>query len=65
MYIHNDQFFDNLSIYTTILQLLTIQIASQDATNNDLMMELRKQDNEYFEKIIKQNDEIIRLLSSK
>ena len=65
MYNHNDQFYDSLSIYTAILQLLTIQIASQDATNNDLMMELKKQDNEYFEKIIKQNEEIIRLLTSK
>lgn len=62
MYNHNDQFFDGLSIYTAILQLLTIQIASHDATNNDLMQELQKQDKQYFDKIIEQNEQIISLL---
>lgn len=63
MYNRNDGFYDSLAIYTTILQLLTIQIASQDATNNDLLNELQRQDREYLEKIIKQNEQIMSLLN--
>lgn len=58
----NDRFFDDLNIYTTVLQLITMMIASNDATNSDLMQELQKQDNEYLEKIIEQNNRIIKLL---
>lgn len=63
MYQHNDQFFDSLTIATTILQLLTIMIAGNDSTNNDLMQELQKQDREYLEKIIEQNNLIIEKLA--
>ncbi len=50
---------DNISL---ILQALSLQILFQDYNNTDLMQELQKQDSEYFEKIIKQNQEIIDLL---
>ena len=63
MYQHNDQFYDTLSMATTILQLLTIMIAGNDSTNNDLMQELQKQDREYLEKIIEQNNLIIEKLA--
>lgn len=63
MYNHNDQFFDSLTIATTILQLLTIMIAGNDSTNNDLMQELQKQDREYLEKIIEQNNLILEKLA--
>lgn len=63
MYQHNDQFFDSLTIATTILQLLTIMIAGNDSTNNDLMQELQKQDREYLERIIEQNNLIIEKLA--
>ena len=63
MYQHNEQFFDSLTIATTILQLLTIMIAGNDSTNNDLMQELQKQDREYLEKIIEQNNLIIEKLA--
>lgn len=50
---------DNISL---ILQALSLQILFQDYNNVDLMQELQKQDKEYLEKIIEQNQEIISLL---
>ena len=50
---------DNLSL---ILQALSLEILFKDYNNSDLMQELQKQDSEYLEKIIKQNEEIISLL---
>jgi hypothetical protein len=50
---------DSLSL---ILQALSLQILFQDYNNVDLMQELQKQDNEYFEKLIKQNEEILKIL---
>ncbi len=45
-----------------MLQALSLEILFKDFNNSDLMQELQKQDNNYFEKIIKQNEEILRLL---
>ena len=53
---------DNLSL---VLQALSLQILFQDFNNTDLMQELQKQDSEYLEKIIKQNEEIIQLLKER
>ena len=50
---------DNLSL---ILQALSLQILFQDYNNSDLMQELQKQDTQYFEKIIKNQEEILTLL---
>ena len=50
---------DNLSL---VLQALSLQILFQDYNNYDLMQELQNQDKKYLEKIIKQNEEIIKLL---
>ena len=50
---------DNLSL---ILQALSLQILFRDYNNSDLMQELQKQDSEYLDKIIKQNNEILTLL---
>ena len=50
---------DNISL---VLQVLSLQILFEDYNNSDLMQELQFQDNNYLEKIIKQNDEIINLL---
>lgn len=48
-----------------ILQALSLQILFQDYNNTDLMQELQKQDSDYLEKIIKQNEEIIELLKER
>lgn len=53
---------DNLAL---ILQALSLQILFQDCNNVDLMQELQKQDKEYLDKIVKQNEEIIKLLNER
>lgn len=53
---------DNLGL---ILQALSLQILFKDFNNSDLMKELQKQDSEYLEKIIKQNNEILEILKRK
>ena len=50
---------DNLSL---LLQAISLQILFEDYNNSDLMQELQLQDEVYFKKIIKQNEEIIKLL---
>ena len=44
---------DNLAL---VLQALSLQILFKDFNNSDLMQELQKQDKEYLEKIIQQNN---------
>ena len=53
---------DNLSL---ILQTLSLQILFQDYNNRDLMQELQTQDEKYLKTIIKQNEEIIKLLEER
>ena len=50
---------DNVSLF---LQALSLQILFQDYNNTDLMQELQKQDTQYFETIIKNQEEILTLL---
>ena len=45
-----------------ILQALNLELLFKDYNNTDLMRELQRQDSEYLEKIIKQNERIIELL---
>ena len=45
-----------------ILQALNLELLFKDYNNTDLMQELQRQDSEYLEKIIKQNERIIELL---
>lgn len=53
---------NNISL---LLQALSLQILFQDYNNADLMQELQKQDRDYLEKIIEQNDEMLRLLKER
>jgi hypothetical protein len=55
----NNNIVDNLSL---VLQVLSLQILFEDFNNSDLMQELQRQDNVYFEKIIKQNEQILEYL---
>ena len=50
---------DNLAL---ILQALSLEILFKDYNNSDLMQELQNQDNNYLQKIIKQNEEILDIL---
>lgn len=55
----NNNLANNLAL---VLQALSLQILFQDYNNGDLMRELQRQDSEYLEKIIQQNERIIELL---
>ncbi len=56
-----DNKVNNLSL---VLQALSLLILFQDYNNVDLMQELKTQDNNYLNKIIEQNELIIKLLES-
>lgn len=56
---NNNDFVNKLGL---ILQALSLELLFKDYNNTDLMQELQRQNSEYFEKIIKQNEEIINLL---
>lgn len=58
----NSNATNNLSLW---LQLLNLQILFQDYNNSDLMNELQRQDKEYLEKIIKQNEKILEILNER
>lgn len=53
---------DNLSL---VLQALSLQILFQDYNNSDLMNELQHQNQDYLEKIIEQQKEILKLLKER
>jgi len=50
---------ENISL---LLQALSLQILFQDYNNVDLMHELYKQDKEYLETIIKNQEKILKIL---
>jgi len=53
---------NNIDITSLILQLYSVILLLQDYNNTDLMKELQKQDTQYFEKIIKNQEEILQIL---
>ena len=53
---------NNLDVTSLILQLYSVILLLQDYNNRDLMQELQKQDTHYFEKLIKNQEEILTLL---
>lgn len=55
----NNNIYDKLSL---VLQALSLQLLFKDFNNTDLMQELKKQDKDYFETILIQNEEILNLL---
>ena len=58
----NNNTINNLSL---ILQALSLEILFKDYNNSDLMQELQKQDKEYLEKILKNQEEIKKLLKER
>ena len=59
----NYQYFsENLSL---ILQILSFELLLKDCTNNSIMNELQKQDTQYFDKIIKNQEEILKILKER
>lgn len=53
---------NNLDATSLILQIYSVILLLQDYNNTDIMGELQKQDIQYFEKIIKNQEEILNLL---
>ncbi|MGN1230049.1 MAG: hypothetical protein ACI4T5_10420 [Prevotella sp.] len=58
------EFLDILAIISFAMQLVNQQNIAKQVTANDLMHELRKQDQEYLGVIIEQNKHIIELLET-
>ena len=53
---------DNLAL---VLQMISLQILFQDYNNSDLMQELQLQDEKFFKKIIKNQEEILQILKER
>lgn len=62
---NNYDFFFLLNVVANVLQIQSYEMLKKEISNNDIMESLRHQDNDYLEKIIKQNEEIISLLKDK
>lgn len=56
---------NKLDITSLFLQAISLDILLKDFNNSDLMGELQRQDKEYLEKIINQNNEILGLLKER
>lgn len=56
---------NNLDLTSLILQLYSVILLLQDFNNTDLMAELQKQDTQYFDRIIKNQDEILKILKER
>ena len=62
---NNYDFFFLLNVVANVLQIQSYEMLKKEISNNDIMQSLKHQDNDYLEKIIKQNQEIISLLKDK
>ena len=60
---NNQDYYNRLTLFDTIMQVLTLAMVQADTTNNDLMAELHKQDREYLDKIIENQNKILSILS--
>lgn len=58
----NNNTINNLSL---ILQALSLEILFRDFNNSDLMQELQSQDEMYLKKILKKQEEILKLLKER
>ncbi len=63
--INNQEYINRLTVLDTLLQVITMVMVSNDATNNDLMNELQKQNKEYLEQILEKQKEILEYLKQK
>lgn len=59
---NNQNFFDLLALFSVALQIAVYEQTQRQASTDDLMRELQKQDMEYFEKIISNQEKILKLL---
>lgn len=59
---NNLETLDLLSVISFCITIFNLQNNLKQTSNDDLLKELKIQDTEYLQKIISQNEEIIRLL---
>lgn len=55
----------NVDLGSFILQLLSLEILFKDFNNSDLMNELQNQDEKYLKQILKNQEEILKLLKER
>jgi len=55
----------NINIASLILQILSLDLIYKDFNNSDLMQELQSQDERYLKKILKNQEEILKLLKER
>lgn len=60
----NLNILDMLTIFSVLLQLMDLNHNSKDLSNNELMKELQRQDREYLEKIIENQNKILEKLAT-
>lgn len=56
---------NSYDILSLILQIFSVELLLKDCTNNSIMNELQKQDKEYLERILKNQEEIKKLLKER
>jgi len=54
-----------IDITSLFLQALSLQILFQDYNNKDLMQELQTQDEKYLKQILKNQEEILKILKER
>lgn len=59
----NQEFYNRMNISSFLLEVMTVFMVMADATNNELMEELQRQDREYLEKIIQNQEKILEKLA--
>ena len=60
---NNLDFLDVLTILSVVLQIMGYQNDMSQSSNDDLMMELQRQDKAYLEKIIENQNKILEKLA--
>lgn len=65
MMANNQDYFNRLTVLDTLLQIITMVMVSGDASNNDLMNELQRQNREYLQQILENQKEILEYLKQK
>ncbi len=56
-------FIDMLTMFDTFLQMADFQMNVQQSSNDDIMRELGRQNEKYLEKILKNQEEILKKLA--
>lgn len=60
---NNQGFFDLLSLVSVVLQMAVYEETQRQASTDDLMRELRMQDEKYFKQIIENQNRILKQLA--